>query len=137
MTKTGDAVIPKKAMTIILLRDQYPAGFEVFLLKRHNQSIFMGGNYVYPGGKVDEEDAAEEILARSQGISSRQAQEILGENDAKIAIAYWIAGIRELFEEAGILLAYNKEKRLLSIDSEDAKQRLAFHMVRLPQYSRL
>jgi len=57
MTKTGDAVIPKKAMTIILLRDQYPAGFEVFLLKRHNQSIFMGGNYVYPGGKVDEEDA--------------------------------------------------------------------------------
>ncbi|HPW36116.1 MAG TPA: hypothetical protein PLN83_03790 [Syntrophorhabdus sp.] len=131
MTKTGDAVIPKKAMTIILLRDQYPAGFEVFLLKRHNQSIFMGGNYVYPGGKVDEEDAAEEILARSQGISSRQAQEILGENDAKIAIAYWIAGIRELFEEAGILLAYNKEKRLLSIDSEDAKQRLAFHRLSL------
>ena len=42
--------IPKKAATVILLRDKKPSGFEAFLLKRHEKSSFMGGNFVYPGG---------------------------------------------------------------------------------------
>ncbi len=50
--------IPKKAATVILLREIKPEGFEVFLLKRHEKSSFMGGNFVYPwwkgrpGGRV-------------------------------------------------------------------------------------
>lgn len=114
-------------MTLILLRDQDPAGFEVFLLKRHAQSIFMGGNFVYPGGKLDKGDAAEEILAQSRGVSADQARQILGENDPEnMSVAYWIAGIRELFEEAGILLAYANNGQLLSID-DDMRQQFAFH----------
>jgi len=111
-----------------MLRDQGFAGFEVFLLKRHLQNIFMGGNFVYPGGKLDKEDAAEEILAQSRGISTDQAQQILGgKNPEDVSVAYWIAGIRELFEEAGILLAYTKNDQLLSIDDDDMRQRFAFH----------
>ena len=44
--------IPKKATTVILLRERKSEGFEVFLLKRHEKNSFMGGNYVYPGGRV-------------------------------------------------------------------------------------
>jgi len=126
MTKTGKIVIPRKAMTLILIRDQGSTGFEVFLLKRHAQNVFMGGSFVYPGGKLDKEDSTEEILARSRGVAEDEARQILGDDDPEnVSIAYWIAGIRELFEEAGILLAYNKKNQLFSIDNEDVRQRFA------------
>ncbi len=128
MTKSNNVVTPRKAMTLILLRDKGSTGFEVFLLKRHTQSIFMGGNFVYPGGKLDKGDADEEILAQSWGISRDQACQILGENNPEnVSVAYWIAGIRELFEEAGILLAYTKKEQLLSLDNDHMRHRFAFH----------
>jgi len=124
----GKTVIPRKAMTLILLREQEPAGFEVFLLKRHEQSIFMGGNFVYPGGKLDKGDSDSAIIALSAGIAGSQAQHILGEaNTESESLAYWIAGIRELFEEAGILLAYTKSGKILSIDSSGMRQRFTLH----------
>jgi len=128
MTKSNNVVKPRKAMTLILIRDKGSTGFEVFLLKRHTQSIFMGGNFVYPGGKLDKGDADEEILAQSCGITRYQACEILGEDNPEIvSIAYWIAGIRELFEEAGILLAYTKKDQLLSLDNDHMRNRFAVH----------
>ena len=42
--------------TVVLLRDAAD-GLEVFLLRRHGQSDVLGGAYVFPGGKVDPEDA--------------------------------------------------------------------------------
>jgi len=128
VTESNNVVKPRKAMTLILLRDQGSIRFEVFLLKRHTQSIFMGGNFVYPGGKLDKGDADEEILAQSCGISRDQAYQILGENNPEnVNIAYWIAGIRELFEEAGILLAYTKKDQLLSLDNDHMRHRFAVH----------
>ena len=115
-------------MTLIMLREQGATGFEVFLLKRHEQNIFMGGNFVYPGGRLDKGDNDEEILALSRDISEDQARNILGETHVEsVSLAYWIAGIRELFEEAGILLAYSNNGQLLSIDSDDMRQRFTFH----------
>ena len=115
-------------MTLIMLREQGATGFEVFLLKRHEQNIFMGGNFVYPGGRLDKGDNDEEILALSRGISEDQARNILGETHVEsVSLAYWIAGIRELFEEAGILLAYSNNGQLLSIDNDDMRQRFTFH----------
>jgi 8-oxo-dGTP pyrophosphatase MutT (NUDIX family) len=115
-------------MTIIVLREREPAGFEVFLLKRHEQSIFMGGNFVYPGGKLDKDDSDGEIISLSTGISGGQAQNILGgahtESEGR---AYWIAGIRELFEEAGILLAYTRGGKILSLENDSMRQRFTIH----------
>jgi 8-oxo-dGTP pyrophosphatase MutT (NUDIX family) len=128
MREHGKTVTPRKAMTIILLRELESTGFEVFLLKRHEQSIFMGGNFVYPGGKLDRGDSDSSIIALSTGISDSQAQYILGEaNNESEGLAYWIAGIRELFEEAGILLAYTKGGKILTIDSDGTRQRFALH----------
>jgi 8-oxo-dGTP pyrophosphatase MutT (NUDIX family) len=128
VTEPGKVVIPRKAMTLIMLREQNAHGFEVFLLKRHEQNIFMGGNFVYPGGRLDKGDGDPGIIALSRGISTDQARQILGEtNPENESLAYWIAGIRELFEEAGILLAYTRDGQLLSIESDDMRQRFTLH----------
>jgi len=132
MTDPRKVVAPRKATTIIMLRDQGDTGFEVFLLKRHEQNIFMGGNFVYPGGRLDKGDTDEEIIALSSGISAEEARLILGESDpAGANLAYWIAGIRELFEEAGVLLAYTGNGQLLSIDNDSMRQRFALHRLAL------
>jgi 8-oxo-dGTP pyrophosphatase MutT (NUDIX family) len=112
--------VPKKAATVILLRDKKPEGFEVFLLKRHEKSSFMGGNFVYPGGRVDRDDGSLEICSFSKGITFDEAQKILGgTTSSEESFSHWIAGIRELFEEAGVLLAYDQEGNLFQIRNQD------------------
>ena len=101
--------IPKKAATIILLREKDPKGFEVFLLKRHEKSSFMGGNFVYPGGRVDRDDGSLEIGSLCKGITPEETHQIFGGSlPPDESLAHWIAGIRELFEEAGVLFAYDQ-----------------------------
>jgi 8-oxo-dGTP pyrophosphatase MutT (NUDIX family) len=118
------AAIPKKAATIILLRDKKPRGFEVFLLKRHEKSSFMGGNFVYPGGRVDREDGSLEICSFSKGMTFDEAQKILGGTiSPEESIAHWIAGIRELFEEAGVLLAYDQQGNLFQIRNQEEPEK--------------
>ena len=102
------AAIPKMATTVILLRER-TQGFEVLLLKRHEKSSFMAGNFVYPGGRIDREDGLPEICAFCQGLSAEEARLILGEPiSGEESLAFWVGGIRELFEEAGVLLAYDR-----------------------------
>jgi 8-oxo-dGTP pyrophosphatase MutT (NUDIX family) len=118
------AVIPKKAATVILLREGNPQGFEVFLLKRHEKSSFMGGNFVYPGGRVDRDDGSSEICSLCKGISPQEAHQILGGSIAPDeSIAHWVAGIRELFEEAGVLLAYDRKGNPLTIQNSIEQER--------------
>jgi 8-oxo-dGTP pyrophosphatase MutT (NUDIX family) len=107
-------VTPRKATTVVLLREKTSKGFEVFLVRRHDDSAFMGGNYVYPGGRVDPADQSPDVLSFSRGLSPEKASEILGNSPPDESIGYWIAGIRELFEEAGILLAYDSGGKILS-----------------------
>jgi len=120
--------VPKKAATVILLRDREPKGFDVFLLKRHEKSSFMGGNYVYPGGRVDREDGSLEIGAFSKGITYEEAREILGEAVLpEESFAPWIAGIRELFEEAGVLLAYDRKGKLLQLRDREEREHFSHY----------
>jgi 8-oxo-dGTP pyrophosphatase MutT (NUDIX family) len=118
------AVTPRNASTVILLRDQKPEGFEVFLLKRHEKSSFMGGNFVYPGGRVDRDDGSLEICSFSKGVTLDEAQKILGGSfSPEESFAHWIAAIRELFEEAGVLLAYDQEGNLFQMKNRDERER--------------
>lgn len=99
---------PKDAATVVILRDE-PAprtGFSVFMVRRHTKSAFMGGAYVFPGGKLDDADRAETMIARTTGLDASEAARRLGEpDDPARAIGLYIAAVRETFEEAGILLA--------------------------------
>src|SRR4030066_688418 len=118
------AVIPKKATTVFLLRDIKTLGFEVFLLKRHEKSSFMGGNFVYPGGRVDREDGSLELCSYSRGITFEDAHLIFGRTlSPEESFAHWIAGIRELFEESGILLAYDHKGNPFEYKNEEDRQR--------------
>jgi 8-oxo-dGTP pyrophosphatase MutT (NUDIX family) len=119
--------IPQKATTIILLREGISREFEVYLLKRHENSSFMGGNYVYPGGRIDPNDHDLEICPRTRGISPEDAQRTLGTAlSFEESLACWTSGIRELFEEAGVLLAYNRNGAPLTLGNPEERKRY-FH----------
>ena len=94
---------PRDAATLVLLRDA-AAGLEVFLLKRHGLSDVLGGAYVFPGGKLDAEDAG---LAALLDRPPTELHAALAEPDltAASAAALYVAALREAFEESGVLLA--------------------------------
>ena len=79
--------------------------FEVFMVRRHGKSGFMAGAHVFPGGKLDDEDASDALLDRCIGLTAAEAGERLAEDDGRRALALHVAAIRETFEEAGVLLA--------------------------------
>lgn len=92
------------AATIVLMRDA-AEGLEVLLLKRHGAAGFAPGAYVFPGGRVDTGDAAPELVGRVDGLSPAAAARRLGLVGADPpAIAYYLAALREAFEETGILV---------------------------------
>jgi 8-oxo-dGTP pyrophosphatase MutT (NUDIX family) len=120
--------IPKKATTVILLREKKPEGFEVFLLKRHEKSSFMGGNFVYPGGRVDRDDGSSEICSLCRGITPEEAHQVLGGSiPPDESFAHWIAGIRELFEEAGVLFAYDQSGNPFNLKNPAEKERFSHY----------
>jgi 8-oxo-dGTP pyrophosphatase MutT (NUDIX family) len=100
-----DMAVPvRDAATVMLVRDG-PDGVEVYMLERNSRLGFLGGAHVFPGGAVDEADSAEELDARLSGFESREAAQRLGAGDDSRARGFYVAALRELFEEAGILLA--------------------------------
>jgi 8-oxo-dGTP pyrophosphatase MutT (NUDIX family) len=90
----------KDAATILLLRGE--ADFEIFMVERGKTAQFMARAMVFPGGRVDE---ADHDLASACDLTPQQAARALGMDDADRALAYYVAAIRETFEEAGVLLA--------------------------------
>jgi 8-oxo-dGTP pyrophosphatase MutT (NUDIX family) len=102
----SEASIPKEAATVILLRPAQPRGFEVLLTRRSATMAFLGGMYCFPGGTLRAEDCADAMLCRAQGLTPNQARDIVGAHfPPRKALGLWLAAIRELFEEVGILLA--------------------------------
>jgi len=92
---------PRPAATVILLRPGAAAGApEVFLVRRGEGAAFMGGAHVFPGGRVDPADATVPAAGDAAAFAAR-----LGEEAPETALAVGAAAARELFEEAGALLA--------------------------------
>ena len=85
----------------MLLRDG-DAGIEVFMLRRTTSAAFARGMYVFPGGRVDEVD---------------------GQGDP----GYVIAAIRECYEEAGVLLAIDKDGIMVTDGHPALAHRNAVH----------
>jgi 8-oxo-dGTP pyrophosphatase MutT (NUDIX family) len=95
----------RPAASVVMLRDG-PEGLEVFLLKRHGLSDVLGGVYVFPGGKLDPEDAMLDVQANLD-LTSEAMHAALGEPDLDRtqAAALYVAALREAFEESGVLYA--------------------------------
>lgn len=97
------------AATVVLLRDGRE-GLEVFMMQRASRMDF-GGLHVFPGGKVDIEDAEGAMAAHCPGLSDAEASARLGLEHG--GLAFWVAAIRECFEEAGMLLVYGPDGAML------------------------
>ena len=100
-----EPVPTRDASTLLLLRDCADGnGFEVLMTRRADQGIFANA-YVFPGGGLEDQDAApaNHALARVRPTMA----EIAGIG----RITQALAGIRETFEELGILLAYDQAGR--------------------------
>jgi len=91
----------RPASTVVLLRPAHP--FDVFLVRRSDSIAFMGGAHVFPGGRVDAADEIDDIDAAGDGSAAAAAR--MPDVPPQIAVAYHVAALRELFEEAGVLLA--------------------------------
>ena len=102
-TTVRDESTPAPSATVVLLRDA-GSDLEVFLLRRHGSSQVLGGAYVFPGGKTDAADV--EWVARLDR-PAEALHGLLGEPELapRDAAALFVTAIRELFEEAGLLLA--------------------------------
>lgn len=96
----------RPAATVMTVRDGTD-GLEVFILQRTVAAAFAGGMYVYPGGKVDGADGAAAIEPFCDGLTDAAASARLGLERG--GLSYWVAAVRECFEESGILLARSQD----------------------------
>ncbi len=112
------------AATVMIVRDGNE-GMEVLMLERSGKSESFSGAFVFPGGKVDLDDAHDEYEKLYAGHDDKEASDIL--SVPKYGLAYWTGAIRECFEEAGILMAYDADGKLLDFDNEATKSRFAKH----------
>jgi len=94
---------PLPSATLMLLR-QSRAGLEVLMLRRIIRAAF-GGAWVFPGGVLDDQDRDRRLYRRCLGLNDDRASRLLALR--RDGLAYWVAAIRETFEEAGLLLAVN------------------------------
>lgn len=123
------AVEPRLASAVMLLRDTASGqGVEVFMVRRVIQSDFMPDVFVFPGGSISKDDRTTEL---AEGICKPVAPSAADpEGRTALGSGARAAAIRELYEEAGILLAYRAEK-LLAISDQDIVHfetyRKAFH----------
>ena len=115
----------RDASTVLPLRDG-DAGLEVFMVKRNSHMGFLGGAHVFPGGAVDPSDATPEAASILGRFSSARARELLDLDEEDRALGYLVAGVRELYEEAGILLAKDAAGDWVALDNATQRaQRLA------------
>lgn len=84
----------RPAATVIVMRHGSP--FEILMVRRNEKVAFMGGSYVFPGGRVDEHDRppAGTKLSRAAFADLSDADEA----------TYRMAAVRELQEEASVYL---------------------------------
>ena len=123
-----EPTVPQAAATVLLVRDSKDEGIEVFLVERASKANF-GGAFVFPGGKVDPEDGLDNMEEITTGSSDQYLSNILGKE--KGGLAYWVACIRECFEEAGILIAFREDGSTFNPLDSDERQRFMEYRNRL------
>lgn len=119
ISNANDASPPRLASTVILIRPAAP-GYEVFMVRRPARAAAFADAFVFPGGGVHVDDTAPDPV--DGGFSGADAAAALSERGGnppasfEDALGFYRAALRELFEEAGVLLARDPDGRTASID---------------------
>jgi 8-oxo-dGTP pyrophosphatase MutT (NUDIX family) len=99
----AQAATPLPASTVVLIRPDHHRNFELYLNRRSDQMDTYAGVHVFPGGRVEKSDYSIDMIGLTRGVTPVEAKEKLSsELEPEICLAYWVAAVRELFEEAGI-----------------------------------
>jgi 8-oxo-dGTP pyrophosphatase MutT (NUDIX family) len=117
----------RPAATVIVLRDT-TSGPEVFLVRRHHAVAFMAGAHVFPGGRVDAGDHGADA-SWCDGVSAAATKLPGVAPDA--ALSFQVAAARELFEEAGVLLARDARGQPVSLADAGDRDRFTLHRAEL------
>jgi 8-oxo-dGTP pyrophosphatase MutT (NUDIX family) len=122
----ADQVAPARpAATVILVRPA-GAGFEVLMVRRLASASAFADVFVFPGGVVRDDDYAADPLTTD--FSADEALQALTERggwppeSAGLARAFYRAAVRELFEEAGVLLAHEMNGQAFRIPDGGAER---------------
>ncbi len=116
----------RDAATVMLVRDTSSGGIEVLLLQRSLRSAFVGGVHVFPGGAVDPDDRRPGWSRLCVGRSDAECSASLGLDRG--GLAFWVAAVRECFEEAGLLLARRRaDEHMVSLLDPPVVDRFAAH----------
>ena len=123
-TAGASAAVPiRPAATVLLLRDG-ERGLEVLLLRRTSAAVFSPGAHVFPGGALDDADAAAAAVCGQFTDAHASAALAI----ASGGLAYYVAAVRECFEEAGVLLARGAADRVpLRLDDPVVCARYSSH----------
>ena len=101
----------RPAATLVVVRDG-AAGIEVLLSRRTQSNDQFSGAWVFPGGIVDVGDRA--AHAHCVGLDDATASAQLGLESG--GLDYYVAAVRECFEESGLLLAVDETGALVELD---------------------
>jgi 8-oxo-dGTP pyrophosphatase MutT (NUDIX family) len=110
-------VTPRLASATALLRERSSGGVEVFMVRRHVRSEFAPDVYVFPGGSVKDADREVEC---APGLCASA-----GDGMTALGAGFRAAAIRELFEEAGALIA-RRGGAPLAITADDLPRLIAY-----------
>lgn len=108
------SIVPRPAATVMVLRDGRQ-GLEVFMLRRNDALEFSPGAHVFPGGAVDPADVSPAAADVCGGLTDARASVQIGVDAG--GLGYWVAAIRECYEEAGILLARPRNGTATPVDA--------------------
>ena len=106
---------PRFSATIVVVRDG-ASGIEVLLSRRAESGDHTSGAWVFPGGILEAGDRA--AHGACAGLDDAQASSKLGLDHG--GLDFWVAAIRECFEESGLLFGYGADGRLVDLDDVDA-----------------
>ncbi len=122
-----DAPAPRPAATVMVVRDgPWPdAPLEVLMLRRSLRADFVGGAHVFPGGAVDPSDGDARAEELCRGLTDGAASATLGVPSG--GLSYWVAAVRECFEEAGLLLVCGPGGETVTFSDPAVAARFAAH----------
>jgi 8-oxo-dGTP pyrophosphatase MutT (NUDIX family) len=109
-------VTPRFAATTILVRAREDQP-EILLLKRGEHARFMPNAYVFAGGALDLNDESADVYALCNGLDDGLASEQL--DLPSNGLRFFVAAVREAFEECGLLLAYDDRGDFADLSSWD------------------
>ena len=112
---------PRAAATIVVVRNG-AGGIEVLLSRRAERGDHNSGAWVFPGGIVDPGDRQAHGCCAGLDDAAASAQLGLPAH----GLDYYIAAVRECFEESGLLFATDRSGELVGLDDATGLQPTAW-----------